>query len=181
MRRRIKAGLAALATLVVGGVFADGKVDLYNKHIPVELNTGRIEVPVYNTFTGLRPSLCSAYVRKASDEIFPENGTYSYSHAWERPQNDRLIAQIDSFSDIDSLLAEGSVAPGMVVGVRVPGSEYNDRGEFDFGHVMLLLGENRDGEELYAHQWGAKTYVHSRTKLEDHGFEPIVVMSPQKN
>jgi len=181
MRGKIKAGLAALAALVVGGTIANKNIDLYDRHIPVELNTGRIEVPVYNTFTGLRFGLCSAYVRKASDEIFPENEAYSYSDAWERPQNDKLIAQIDSFSDIDSLLVEGSVTPGMVVGVRVPGSEYNDRGEFDFGHVMLLLGEDRYGEELYAHQWGAKTHVHSRTQLENYGFAPKVVVSPREN
>ncbi len=171
-------GILAAVPMSIG--VADKNLDLYDRNIEVSLKNRDVEVPVYNIFDGLKPFRCSSYVRKVAGEIFPEIGDYSWSDAWDRPSNDELVSEVRSFRDIDRLYADGIVKEGMVVGVRVPGSSYNDRGAYGFGHNILLLGENKEGEEMYAHQWGTKTHIHSSRDLENFGFEPVVVVKPKR-
>jgi hypothetical protein len=173
MKKKTKLGLGMALALTLGtaGTVANKNADLYDKTIPITLDSGKtIKVPVYNIFTGLRPNLCSAYVRKASAEIFGEN--YSFSDAWNKRYEDRLVAPVNKQS-IESLVEKGILQPGMALTVTTPDSEYSNGSDKKgnprtCNHIMLFLGQ-KNGKPLFAHQYGAKTHVETEETAQQKG------------
>ncbi len=119
------------------------------------------EGPVYSAVE-VPANMCSRYVRYAAKDLFKID--YPAADAWDiRDGINVEEIKIDSKNTLETLVKDGSLKEGMVVGFYNPNSKYNARAEKDgagYTHVMLYLG--KDGEKLlFADKFGKKT----RTKI----------------
>ncbi len=172
---KLLGAVAALAGLsFIGARKLDSKMDFTGTDIPVTLQSGEIDVPVYNMFTGLRPGRCSAYVRKAAKDLFNEN--YSFSNAWDRIYNDKVLTGLNDFESLEDLAKNGTMNPGNLVGVVYPNSPNMDgvdaRNEpRQFSHLLLYLGDSPEGELLFSHRVGDQTHVDPLSHFKPNGYE----------
>jgi len=181
-KNRLILGLS-LATAIGFGALLDRYADIYDRHIPVDLKQGIVNVPIYNIFNGLAPFHCSAYVRKAAEDIFGIDN-YTKTDAWNRIHDDRLVAMLSEFSDLEKLLDSGKILPGSIVGLRYENSEYLDGDDKNgnprmFNHVALVLGQTKSGEVLFAHQEGWKTHIDTSSNLKRGGYQIKAVVAPK--
>ena len=157
---------------------ADKKIDLYDTTIPTVVQTPEgprtLNVPVWNVFTGLYPYHCSAYGRKAAEKLFGKE--YSYSDAWDRGDNDKLVAEVGD-KTLDELADRGILTPGMLVGLENPNTML--RGKVDskgnmvrYTHIEEYLGQNDEGDALFAGQYGFKTQVRTESEILRAGLIP---------
>ena len=151
-------------------------------HIPVETDSMALHVPKYNQWFGVKPTRCSAYARRAAKDIF--NLTYSKANAWDRVYTDECVSEVRELHSLDELADEGVLNPGMIVGFYNPSSKFKEetdsRGNgVEFTHVALYLGQ-KNGEPLFAHQFGKKTRVDSLDGLARLNIEPRVVLKPSE-
>ncbi len=158
------------------------KMDLLGLDKKVELSSGEVTVPVYNVFTGLKPGMCSAYVRKAAKEMFDVD--YSYSHAWDRIHNDRVIAELDGYDSLEQLISKDQISQGDVIGASYPNSPnmrgLDSQGNLrQFSHNLLYIGESKTEEPLFAHRVAGSTKVDSLSKLKKKGLIPKYAIGPK--
>ncbi len=167
-----------------GSLIANGIPDLVNTKISVDLESGLIDVPVFNMFTGLRPGKCSAYVRKAAKELFGKD--YAITNAWDRIYEDNLVAAVSDFDEVRDMIQREIMLPGMALGVNLPhkdSSKITDKhGNVAlYRHILLYLGNGRQtGVPQFAHQEGSKTHVDSLEYLAQKGYKPKAVIAPKE-
>lgn len=169
--------LTALVLLGLATALVDRKyADIFGVNIPTKTLQGEINVPVYNIFTGLHPGNCSAYARKSAEELFGKN--YSLSPAWGRRENDRLVAQINGQS-LDFFVNQGILKSGMIIGTFNSSSPYNEKHE-PYTHNMLYIGQNKQGQPLFADQFRTKTQVRTEKQIRDAGLIPMEIIDSRE-
>jgi len=134
-------------------------------------------VPAYS-LAELPKLNCSAYVRKAAKELF--NKTYSTCHAWDRRYFDKLMCDVGG-RDLESLVEEEILKPGMVIGTFIVGSGYRDREDcrgdgVKYTHNMLYLGRDIRKKPIFAQQVGSITSIVTEKEVEDELSIPMEVI-----
>ncbi len=166
--------------LVEGGIYEE-KIGLKDIRISVEvIENGApriLNVPFYS-FIALLPCKCSAYVRMSAQELFGKN--YSFSNAWDRRYNDRLVAEVDG-KFLEEFVDEGELQPGMAVGMYNPLSIYKNRidqrGELvRYTHLALFLGLGRTHKPIFAEQFELRTIIRDERALREAGLQPIEII-----
>ncbi len=162
----------------------DKFIDFTGKSVPIELESETINVPVYSVVNDLGPGWCSAYARRAAEELFGIK--YSFAHAWDRIHKDHVVTTLDSFNSLEDLTKDGAMVQGDLLGV-IPPMSPNMRGTDLTGnpkqisHVMLYLGNSPKGEPLFSHRKGFKTHVHPLSYFEPKGYKARFILTPKNS
>lgn len=130
-------------------------------------------VPIYSlNLRGVPPTHCSRYSRFAAEDLFnldyKKDSLSDGVDAWNLRYHNKIIETSDNFSkdNLEELVSEEIIQPGMIVGFYNPKSKYKN-GKDEKGkkrlytHVGVYLGQGEDGEMKFAHQWGSKTQVNN--------------------
>ena len=144
-----------------------------------------LDVPVYGT-ARVRERECSKYVRMAASDLFGKS--YSIANAWDRRYKDKLVYEVDD-SFLESLAKQGTLLPGMIVGIRNPDSTHNQ--DLDilgeqarYTHNALYLGNNRFGRPLFAEQFINAINVRTEEDMRKSHLIPVEIIdvkSPSLN
>jgi len=158
----------------VGGLAAVGrKTNLLDSSIPVELESGEMEVPVFSRFK-LTPGSCSGYARRVASELFGKD--FSHANAWDRRYVDNVVCGVETNVELEALERFETLKPGMIVGVFYPRSYYNGAKDMEgnpvaYTHNLVYLGRDKTGELTFAEQFGVNTRTRTLAEFSDHGFE----------
>ncbi len=142
------------------------------------------EAPKYN----LRGLECSGYVRNAAEDLFGKE--FSWSNAWDRIHNDDVVvSNVANNDELITYVNQGVLKPGMVLGIRCPGSSFSDRLDQTGNpvrntHNELYLGAedvNRNGKfdtnELYfAHQFITNIERITLEDMNQRGLEAVYIV-----
>lgn len=130
------------------------------------------EGPIYSQ-SEVPAGMCSRYVRKAALDVFGIQ--YPSADAWDM-RNSLNIDEIKVNSEkLIQLAKDGTLKPGMILGIYYPKSHYNVRAEkagAGYTHLGIYLG--KDNEKLYfADKFGKLTRTKiSLDELVSKGLEP---------
>ncbi len=104
-------------------------------------------------------SYCARYARMAAQDLFGIK--YPVADAWKmRSQPGVGAIQISSTEELDSLVRDGRVKPGMLFGFNFPWTLHAgdaQKAGADYTHLALLIDIDRTGELYFADKFRATT------------------------
>jgi len=116
------------------------------------------EAPVYSELE-VPANYCSRYARFAAKDLYDIN--YPADDAWKLRNHDSVgTIRISEVSDLDKLVDECRLKPGMVVGMFYPKSKYNGREDVEkagYTHVVLYVGKDEKAQLHFVDKFGSKT------------------------
>ena len=129
---------------------------------------------------------CSQYVRRAAQEYYGQVDSFPQRKAWDMRYASNIVAKFkekDKYQEIESLREEGTLRPGMILGVYNPKSKYNNVldetcHKAKYTHVLLYVGKDKDGELLFDHQWDEKILRVNSNWLKKKGLRPVEILDP---
>lgn len=146
------------------------------KSLPVKLPEG-FEAP---KFPGNWNADCAKYVRVSLDHLYGKS--MNRGDAWNlRHLNTRVAPYNSQGLDLDKLENEGTLKPGMIVGIEWPKSRYATRKDLKgetakYTHVAMYVGEGKDGKPYVVHNFGKGIYLDSQEKLKSRGLKVVEVL-----
>jgi len=99
---------------------------------------------------------CSDYARQLATKF---GKTFSQRDAWDRVYFDEIEARIYNNQDLKDYEQQGKLKPGMLIGVKYPGSSFREGKDFNgnprqFTHTMCYIGKDEKGELVFAESIG---------------------------
>ncbi|MDO8628290.1 MAG: hypothetical protein Q7R56_00880 [Nanoarchaeota archaeon] len=139
-----------------------------------EIGFSSSEVPQF----GIKPYMCARYARLAAHKL--TGAEYTPGDAWDFAKNNFIVQHIDSFRDLYEVQNAGKLRPGeSIIVVYNPTSKYN-KPERAGTHAVLYLGENINGELVFAHEWGSSQEKITVRGMNKKGLIPRQVVAPKK-
>jgi hypothetical protein len=121
---------------------------------------GGLQVPVFSLDFVERLS-CARYARLAAAYMFDLH--YNTEAGWNMRYVNRVAAQAASIDELAKLACEGTLMPGMLIGIKYKESSYRERRDLTgalcrYTHMALYLGREQEGH-MIDQQVGARTQV----------------------
>ncbi len=148
------------------------------KYHSVEVSSGKLGIPIYSE-SETPPFYCSRYVKYVAKDLFGE--CYPSTDAWELKYADKMNTHVISNGEtISSLISNGILAKGRLIGVYTPLSEYNNtidskNSKVKYTHVVIYLGNTSSGAPRFADLYANEIRVFDDSVLLSQ-FTPIEVL-----
>ncbi len=163
--KTIKYGLASL--VLAGSIYAQNPRE--NK-IP--------EAPIY-TVSEVPSNYCSRYAKLAAKELYGID--YPSADAWKLRDAENIDEiKLNDKINLETLVKDGKLKPGMLVGMYYPKSKYNERDEVKkagYTHVLVYIGKDKEGKLWFADKFGKNIRKKNLSELKkDNGLIPKEVL-----
>jgi hypothetical protein len=146
-----------------------------------ENGQGRIlEIPRFNPVK-LGYLNCARYARMVSEKVFSLK--YTPANTWNFSYANQPIVKVEE-SNLELLAQNGTLEPGMILGTYNPKSRYANRTDqtgrpVKYTHTVVYLGEGRNGQPIFVHQFGAKIRIDTLSSLKEQELELREVIAPR--
>ena len=154
--------------LLLAGAIALGSSGCVKGH-DIQLRGGsKIEsAPLYG---GLKGTKCAAYAVSVARDHFGKS--FKFGDAWNLRYNNshKVVSEVKGRNHFKELVADGTVKPGMIVGIYYPFSSYLNHkdqtgAKVEYTHVAVFAGVNPQGEPVFYHQFKDRTEKITLNKL----------------
>ncbi len=147
-------------TLLLAGAIGLGSTGCsMGQDIKLRGNSEVLPAPIYQEY---KQNSCAAYAVRTARDHFGK--PFHYENAWNlrHSKNHEIVAKVEDNNHFKQLIANGTVEPGMIVGIYYPFSSYlnhkDKTGEqVAYTHLAVFAGVNQKGEPTFYHQFKERT------------------------
>ena len=172
----------SLLGILAAGAFTTGALKLhrmnsdpkFQRHYSVSANGRVLNVPDYE----FNKDNCAMGARLIARDIFGMK--YAECAAWDRLKKDKILAQVNSFEELEQLAESGHLKEGMIIGIFNPDSRRKEKYTAGFTHNAVYLGKSEENGHLFAHNLEDPLFIENTEQLRNRKYEPRYIFAPKE-